>query len=225
MASWRYSRWAQRLLPAAPTAHNEHRTCRLPDDRARLKDHLGHHHTDRPDLRLQEHRGQGHHQDPHPHRQPHQEQDHLRLRLPGPSPLRPGRRLRGHPEGVVAVLLGQGRQPHEPGRKQERLPRWHHLHPRRRERADRQERLHHGLVLRSLTWPSCAAVAVPTSPLFLAHGPLCPFECPRDHSSSPLGRAAATQDPMYASDNVKLRGDFSVLSVCSPTGRLVVHYA
>ncbi|GGW86469.1 hypothetical protein GCM10010320_80160 [Streptomyces caelestis] len=104
--------------------------------------------TDRPGLQLQEHRGQGHHQDPHPHRQPHQEQNHLRLRLPGPPALRPGSRLRGRAQSVVAVLLGQGRQPYLPGRHQERLPRRHHLHLQRRERTDRQERHHHGLVLR-----------------------------------------------------------------------------
>ncbi|MFJ4569813.1 RHS repeat-associated core domain-containing protein, partial [Streptomyces caelestis] len=46
------------------------------------------------------------------------------------------------------LYWGQGRQPHLPGRHQERLPRRHHLHLQRRERTDRQERHHHGLVLR-----------------------------------------------------------------------------
>lgn len=70
------------------------------------------------------------------------------LRLPGPPHLRPRGRRGGCAEGVVAVLLGQGGQPHLPGRRQGLLPGRHDLHLQRRIAADRQERLHHRLVLR-----------------------------------------------------------------------------
>ncbi|XVV37859.1 RHS repeat-associated core domain-containing protein [Streptomyces sp. CA-100214] len=48
----------------------------------------------------------------------------------------------------MAVLLRQGRQPHQPRRQQNCLPGRHGVHVQRRERADRQERHHVGLVLR-----------------------------------------------------------------------------